>query len=107
MNTVEEIKRDVDEEFNKHFYEGERNSVYCKKHNLFATPCELKCFLASVVDKVYSQAKLEVVEEMKKMFWEMYKKEMGPDSKLDIHISFDLILRELTELKSTLSKEKK
>lgn len=118
MNTVEERKKEVKKEFNKHFYEGERNSVYCKKHNLFATPGELKDFIDSVVDKTYTQAKLEVVEEIEKFIdtdinlikylpafgWN----KLNEASKMKaVSLSVTTQIKDkLAELKSTLEKDK-
>ena len=105
MNTVEEIKKRIGEEFNEYFYEGERNSVYCKKHNLFATPCELKCFLDSVVDKVYSQAKLEVMEEIEKFITSYRIRHSESYTTTAEELGCD-VLSKLTELKSTLVEDK-
>lgn len=37
------------EQFDKTFYEGERNSVCCKKHKAFATPIEIKTFIQNLL----------------------------------------------------------
>lgn len=42
--TFQQHLKEKEEKFDENFYEGERNSVYCKKHKVFATPYELKAF---------------------------------------------------------------
>jgi hypothetical protein len=106
MNTVEERKIEVKKEFNKHFYEGERNSVYCKKHNLFATPGELKDFIDSVVDKTYTQAKLEVVEEIEEWLNKNADTNDGNGFRQLSTYYLEKLEHKLADLKSTLEEKK-
>ena len=76
--------------FREKFYEGDRNSVYCREHNVYATPSEIEQFLLSEIQKstqlgydvgkedgiahgmmmsekeVYKKAREEVIDEVEK-----------------------------------------
>ena len=60
---MEEIEKDFDELF----FEGERNSVYCKKHKVLATPYEVKSFARFQVEKILKSKQEEIEGEMGRM----------------------------------------
>ena len=68
---LSKIIEEEQKKFDEKFYEGERNSVYCHKHNIFATPHEVKSYLsASLIcfaTAVAKQMLADVVEEIKNM----------------------------------------
>ena len=39
------MNKELEKKFDEEFYEGENNSVFCKKHKIFATPYEIKSFI--------------------------------------------------------------
>lgn len=40
----------MQERFDEQFYEGDRNSIHCRKHKVYATPGEIKVFIQSEID---------------------------------------------------------
>ena len=52
MKTLKDIQEEEMKRFEEKFYEGERNSVYCHKHSVFATPHEIKSFLTASLTRV-------------------------------------------------------
>ena len=58
----------VEERFNEYFYEGDRNSVMCKKHKAFATPIEIIRFANSELQlaeqKVREELKQTIIEKI-------------------------------------------
>jgi len=66
---IEEIEKDFDELF----FEGERNSVYCKKHKVLATPFEVKSFARFQLEKILKSKQEEMekkIEEWKPIQWD-------------------------------------
>ena len=62
------IEKDLENEFDKKFYEGDRNSTYCKKHKYFATPFEIKQFIAkNFIDKRVLREEIEKIEGLNKL----------------------------------------
>lgn len=47
------------EEFNREFYGGEKNSVYCRRHKFFATPIEIAAFIEKVESEAYQRGRQE------------------------------------------------
>lgn len=80
MTNIEKIIK----EFDKNFYEGERNSVYCREHELLASPKEIKAFLLSSLTQI-RQETLEEIERIDPVwlaeafhdFYESYAKLKG------------------------------
>lgn len=52
---MENFIASAEERFDEKFYEGERNSVNCHKHKIYATPSELKSFIRSEIQKAYQE----------------------------------------------------
>lgn len=50
-------QKDILSDFDEKFYEGERNSVFCKKHEVFATPFEIKSYIRSKIQEVLERVK--------------------------------------------------
>lgn len=55
-----------EEKYEEYFYEGERNSVNCRKHKIYATPSELKSFIRSETQKAYQEGYDKGREELEK-----------------------------------------
>lgn len=49
-------------EFREKFYEGESNSVKCRKHNAFATPFEIESFILSKQEELVREIANELQE---------------------------------------------
>lgn len=60
----------VEERFNEYFYEGDRNSVMCKKHKAFATPIEIIRFANSEIQlaeqKAMEEERTRIIEIIEK-----------------------------------------
>lgn len=54
----------IEERFNEYFYEGDRNSVMCKKHKSFATPFEIIRFIQSEIQLAEQKAREEEQERI-------------------------------------------
>lgn len=68
---IGELKKKQDEEFDKYFYEGINNAVFCWEHKLYATPTEIKKF----IDKVRSETAEAVARSMVGGQWKQSDKE--------------------------------
>jgi len=60
-------REEIEKDFDELFFEGERNSVYCKKHKVLATPYEVKSFARFQVEKILKSKQEEIEGEMEKM----------------------------------------
>lgn len=54
----------IEQDFKELFYEGERNSTYCKKHKTLATPHEIKEFARYETEKALSDQLQRIKEEI-------------------------------------------
>jgi hypothetical protein len=55
-------QEEINKRFDDKFYEGERNSVFCKEHKTFATPHEIKEFIYSEIKKAESEERKRILE---------------------------------------------
>jgi hypothetical protein len=92
---------DIDnlDKFDEKFYEGERNSVYCKAHKLFATPTELKFFILTDRQEAYNAGRQSALEEVEKELLDIKNAELTYDSSIDITDLPDGLVAEMTGLK--------
>lgn len=75
MTNIQQHIEENENKFDEEFYEGARNSVHCKKHEIYATPYEIKQFLHS--------SQLSLLEEVKKII-DGKKMEFDPETAQDI-----------------------
>ena len=61
-------REEIEKDFDELFFEGERNSVYCKKHKVLATPFEVKSFARFQLEKILKSKQ----EEIKKVKFNRY-----------------------------------
>lgn len=50
--------------FDRKFYEGYGNTICCKEHKIFATPSEIKSFIAEVILAAKREGRLEALAEI-------------------------------------------
>lgn len=52
-------------DWNEKFYEGESNSVCCRKHKIFATPVEIKRFIAQTIAREVEAERERIAREIR------------------------------------------
>lgn len=57
-----------EKEFDGTFYEGQSNSVFCKKHHIFATPSELKSFISNQIALAKEEGKRDGEKNKKQKY---------------------------------------
>lgn len=89
--------------FDESFYEGQRNAVYCKEHNIHASPYEIKEFLTKSNIRTKIKFIEEEVERKQKRLSEL---ELGDFSE-NVHRHAEVCedIKHLTTIKQTLLEE--
>ena len=69
--------KDLKKEFDETFYEGDENSLFCRKHGLHVTPIEVWNWFVSKLQEQEEKIKRESVEEIIEDFVDFIKDKNG------------------------------